>query len=158
MTFRAPPCMLTPLYSQWCHWIFQLHIFFRPHRGPGVDSAPSENEYQEHFLGVKVADAWGRRPPHLHMLNVMEIWEPKPLGALWATPGLLRGLLLTLFILLHYCTLQRSRGHPQGVLIHFVSRFCKIHVQMYQVKELCVVWQFLCFCDFSRQNLTASCL
>ena len=23
--------------------------------GPGVDSAPSENEYQEHFLGIKAA-------------------------------------------------------------------------------------------------------
>ena len=30
---------------------------FRPYHGPGVDSAPSENEYQEHFLGVKVAGA-----------------------------------------------------------------------------------------------------
>jgi len=27
--------------------------------GSGVDSAPSENEYQEHFLGVKAAGAWG---------------------------------------------------------------------------------------------------
>jgi hypothetical protein len=25
--------------------------------GPGVDSTPSENEYQEHFLGVKAAGA-----------------------------------------------------------------------------------------------------
>jgi hypothetical protein len=25
--------------------------------GPGVVSAPSENEYQEHFLGVKAAGA-----------------------------------------------------------------------------------------------------
>jgi len=24
------------------------------------------------------------------MPNVMEIWEPKPPGTLWATPGLLR--------------------------------------------------------------------
>ena len=30
---------------------------FRPHHGPGVDSAPSENEYQEHFLWVKAAGA-----------------------------------------------------------------------------------------------------
>jgi len=37
-----------------------LHIFFQPHRGPGVDSAPSKYEYQEHFLGVKAAGgAWG---------------------------------------------------------------------------------------------------
>jgi len=30
---------------------------FRPYHGPGIDSAPSENEYQEHFLGVKAASA-----------------------------------------------------------------------------------------------------
>jgi len=30
---------------------------FRSHYGPGVDSASNRNEYQEHFLGVKVADA-----------------------------------------------------------------------------------------------------
>jgi hypothetical protein len=43
--------------SRWCHWIFQLHISFRPYHGPGVDSAASKNEYQEHFLGVKAAGA-----------------------------------------------------------------------------------------------------
>jgi hypothetical protein len=26
----------------------------------------------------------------LHVPNVMKIWEPKPPGTLWATPGLLR--------------------------------------------------------------------
>jgi len=26
---------------------------FPSHYGPGVDSAPNRNEYQEHFLGVK---------------------------------------------------------------------------------------------------------
>ena len=36
---------------------FSVTYFFRPHHGPGVDSVPSENEYQEHFLGVKAADA-----------------------------------------------------------------------------------------------------
>jgi len=29
---------------------------FRSHYGPGVDSASNRNEYQEHFLGVQVAD------------------------------------------------------------------------------------------------------
>jgi len=66
-----------------------MYIFkiFRLYHGPGVDLAPSENEYQEHLLGVK---AWGRQPHHLHVPNVMEIWEPKPPGTLWATRGLLR--------------------------------------------------------------------
>jgi len=32
---------------------FAVTYSFRPYHGPGVDSAPSEHEYQEHFLGVK---------------------------------------------------------------------------------------------------------
>jgi len=36
---------------------FSVTNSFRPFHGPGVDSAPSENEYQEHFLGVKAAGA-----------------------------------------------------------------------------------------------------
>jgi hypothetical protein len=39
-----------------CHWNFSFK-FFRLHYGPGVDSAFNRNEYQEYFLGVKVADA-----------------------------------------------------------------------------------------------------
>ena len=30
---------------------------FRPHCGPGVDTAYNRNEYQEYFLGVKAAGA-----------------------------------------------------------------------------------------------------
>jgi len=30
---------------------------FRLHHGPGVDSASNGNEYQEYFLGVKMAGA-----------------------------------------------------------------------------------------------------
>ena len=36
---------------------FSVIHSFRPYHGPGVDSAPGENEYQEHFLGVKAAGA-----------------------------------------------------------------------------------------------------
>jgi len=43
--------------SRWCHWNFLLTQTFRPHYGPGVDSASNRNEYQECFLGVKTADA-----------------------------------------------------------------------------------------------------
>ena len=32
---------------------------YRLHYGPGVDSASNRNEYQEHFLGVKAAGAYG---------------------------------------------------------------------------------------------------
>jgi len=36
---------------------FSVAYSFRPYHGPGVDSAPSENEYQEHFLREKAAGA-----------------------------------------------------------------------------------------------------
>ena len=41
-----------------CHWNFSVTYSFRPHYGPGVDSAPDRNEYQVYFfLGVKLAGA-----------------------------------------------------------------------------------------------------
>ena len=43
--------------SRWCHWNFLLTYSFRPHYGPGVDSASNRNEYQEYFLGVKADGA-----------------------------------------------------------------------------------------------------
>ena len=36
---------------------FSVIYSFRPYHVPRVNSAPSENEYQEHFLGVKAAGA-----------------------------------------------------------------------------------------------------
>jgi len=51
---------------------FSVTYSFRPYHGPGVDSAPSENEYQEHFLGVKAAGIWCWQPHHLHVPNVMK--------------------------------------------------------------------------------------
>jgi hypothetical protein len=36
---------------------FSVTYSFRPYHGPVVDSAPSENEYQEHFLGIKEVGA-----------------------------------------------------------------------------------------------------
>jgi hypothetical protein len=42
------------------------------HYGPGVDSASNRNEYQEYFLGVKAADAYGWQPCHLHVPTVLK--------------------------------------------------------------------------------------
>jgi hypothetical protein len=36
---------------------FSVTYSFRPYHGPGVESAPSENKYQEYLLGVKAAGA-----------------------------------------------------------------------------------------------------
>jgi len=43
--------------SRRCNWNFSMTKFFRPHYGPGVNSASNRNEYQEYFVGVKVAGA-----------------------------------------------------------------------------------------------------
>jgi len=43
--------------SRWCHWNSSLVQSFRPHYGPGVDSASNRNEYEEYFLGVKTTGA-----------------------------------------------------------------------------------------------------
>jgi len=44
---------------------------FRPHYGPGIDSASGRNEYQEYFVGVKAVGAYGWQPCHLHLPIVM---------------------------------------------------------------------------------------
>jgi hypothetical protein len=36
-----------------------IDITFQPHYGIGVDSASNRNEYQQYFLGVKAAGAYG---------------------------------------------------------------------------------------------------
>ena len=46
---------------------------FRSHYGPGVDSASNRNEYLEHFLGVKAADADNLTTI---LCRCHEIWEP----------------------------------------------------------------------------------
>ena len=43
--------------SRWCHWNFSVTLPFRPHYGPGVESASNRSEYQVYFLGVKAAGA-----------------------------------------------------------------------------------------------------
>ena len=78
---------------------------------PGVDSVPSENEYQEHFLGVRAVGEWGWRPHHLHVPNVMEIWEPKPPGTLWDHTGPLMGsLYFYIFVTVLNTRIQISRS------------------------------------------------
>jgi hypothetical protein len=43
--------------SLWYYWNFSLTSSFRSHHGPLIDAASDENEYQEFFLGVRVAGA-----------------------------------------------------------------------------------------------------
>ena len=40
--------------------------YFRSHYGPGVESTSNRNEYQEYFLGVKAAGAYGWQPTTIY--------------------------------------------------------------------------------------------
>jgi hypothetical protein len=61
--------------------------------GPGVDSSPNINEYQDYFLGGKSDRfVWLATLPLSHA-DCLEIWEPQTLGILRACPGLHRDLI-----------------------------------------------------------------
>jgi hypothetical protein len=78
--------------SRWCQWIFQWHISSDHTMALGSTKTPNENEYQEHFLGVKAAGAWSWRPHRLHVPNVMKsgslnLLEPSgPIRACYGIP------------------------------------------------------------------------
>jgi hypothetical protein len=74
--------------SRWCHCDFSFTLSFRPHYGPGVDSASNRNEYHEYFLGGKGGRSVGLiNLPHAGA-DCLERWEPKHPGTLRACPGL----------------------------------------------------------------------
>jgi hypothetical protein len=56
--------------------------------GPGVDSAPNRNEYQEYFLGVKGGRCVGLTNLPPSCADCLEIWKPEPSGTLRVCPGL----------------------------------------------------------------------
>ena len=62
--------------SRWCHWNFSLTKSFRPHYGPGVDSASNRNEYQKYFLGGKEGWYLWLTPLPPSCSDCLEIWEP----------------------------------------------------------------------------------
>jgi hypothetical protein len=66
----------------------------RPPLPPGNTPGNHFNtdEYQEYFLVVKAAGAYGWPSYHLHVLTVLKSWEPHPPGTLKACPGLYKDL------------------------------------------------------------------
>jgi hypothetical protein len=73
-----------------CHWNFSLTYSFRPHYGPGIDSASNKNEYQECFLGVIGGRCVGLTTLPPSYADCLKIWEPQVPGILVACPGLFR--------------------------------------------------------------------
>ena len=74
---------------RWCHYNFSLTLSFRPHYGPGVDSASNKNEYQEYFLeGGKGGRYVGLTTLPPSRTDCLEIWEPQTPGTLRTCTGL----------------------------------------------------------------------
>ena len=65
--------------------------FFRPHCGPGVDSASNRNEYQGYLLGGKGGRCVGLTtlpPSCADCLEICESQSPEPSGPLQAFNGI----------------------------------------------------------------------
>jgi hypothetical protein len=69
-----------------------LAYSFRPHCGPGVDSASNRNKYQEEFLGSKDGRCIGLSLPS-SCAYCLEIRQPHPPRTITACPSLYRGAL-----------------------------------------------------------------
>jgi len=57
---------------------FFIDISFRPHYGPGVDSASNRNEYQEYFLGSKGGRCIQLTTLPISCADWLEIWRTQP--------------------------------------------------------------------------------
>jgi hypothetical protein len=69
--------------SRWDCWNFSM-TSFRPHYGPGVDSASNRNEYQEYFLESKRGRCVGLTTLPPSCADCLDIWQPQPPGTLRA--------------------------------------------------------------------------
>jgi hypothetical protein len=95
------------------------------------------------FLGVKAAGAWGWQSHHLHVPNVMKIWEPKPPGTLWDAPGLLRDD-YTFYIYYNQCRLLHVSDaycdHDGGLKrVENYTDYDIINIHI----SICTCWLFL---------------
>jgi len=79
--------------SRLCHWNFSLTQSFRPHYGPGVDSACKRYEYQEYFMKVRAAGALDWQTYHLHVAIALKSGNLK----LLETCGLSRSVIGLLY-------------------------------------------------------------
>jgi len=69
-------------------WNYSLTSSFRPHYGPGFDSASDRNEYHEYFLEGNGGRCVGLTTLLPSYEDCPEIWENKPPGTLKVCTGL----------------------------------------------------------------------
>ena len=61
--------------SQWHQWNFSLTWSFWSHYASAVASDSNRSEYQEYFLGGKVASTEAWQPYHLRVLYIWKSWS-----------------------------------------------------------------------------------
>ena len=129
--------------------IFSLTQSFRPHCGPGVDSASNRNEYQEYFLVGKGGWCVGLTTLPPSCADCLEIWEPQPPGTLTACPVLswdcFFNILLSEVDLYTFVTLGCSNLSIVGVNLYLHPKF---HMQFDSSKEM-LAYDFLIQVMFS---------
>jgi hypothetical protein len=101
--------------------IFHWHKSFCSYNGPGVDSDSNRNEYQENFLGVNAAGAYGWQPYHhpvplSRTLGTLTSWNP--LGH----PRPVMGLLYLYQFLLYSCSVSKT-----GIILALLPSLCLIY-------------------------------
>ena len=90
--------------SRWCHWNCSLAQFFRPHYGPGIDSASKRNEYQKCFLRGRGGRCVGLTfPPSYAVLKSGSLNLLEPSGPIQACKRTYCTLL--------YCIVQCFQSH-----------------------------------------------
>ena len=82
--------------------------FFRPHFGPGVDSASNRNKYQEYFLVGKGLRCVGLTTLLSSCAGFLEIWDRQPPATLRVCPDLYRNC----FTFTFYVTFNAA-AHPR---------------------------------------------
>jgi hypothetical protein len=89
--------------TRWYQWMFSLTLSFRPHYGPGIDSASNRNQHREYIRGgggrLKVAGAlWA---DNITAFMCRQSWKQNPeTSNSWNPQGLCRPVMGELYLYL----------------------------------------------------------
>ena len=112
----------------WCQWIFRWHKMLPIALWPWGLS--NRNEYQEHFLGVKAAGAWGwsyHNPvPLLRNLGTLTSWNPL---------GHCRPVMWLLYLLLPSLNAAGRREDLSNVIFRINLLWNKYRQRMWQASS-----------------------
>ena len=133
--------------SLWCYWNCSLKLSFRPHCGPGVDSACNRNEYQEYFLGGKDGRCVGLTtlpPSCAFCIEIPVAWTS------WSPNGLYRDFTFTFTFTFAFWTKERAWSLAKCYCSLLLYAQCAVEVSLrytWCFKLSCLVGIFSCNMD-----------